>query len=181
MNQKTIASWQERYDRSRQCVEKQRNHSADKGQYSQGYGLPSGHVVLWELDCKEGRGPKNWCLWTEVLEKTSESSLDYKEIKPVNLQGNQPWTLLGRTDAEAEGLVFGSTDVNSWIIGKVPASGKAWGQKEKRASEDKIVECHLRSNGHEVGQTPGDGEGQGSLVCCCPWGCRVRHNWATEQ
>ena len=62
--------------------------------YSQGYGFPSGHVWLWELDCKEGRVLKNWCLQTMVLEKTSESPLGSKEIKPVNLKGNQPWKLL---------------------------------------------------------------------------------------
>ena len=67
----------------------------------------SGHVWLWELDCKEGRMPKNWCLQTVVLEKTPESPLDSNEIKPVNLKGNQPWVFTGRTDAEAEALVFG--------------------------------------------------------------------------
>ena len=60
----------------------------DKGLYSQGYGLPSGRVLLWELDHKEGREPSNWCLRTVMLEKTPESSLDSEEIKPVNLKGN---------------------------------------------------------------------------------------------
>jgi len=90
----------------------QRHSSADKGQYSQGYGLPSGHVRLWELDYKEGRTPKNWCLWTVVLEKTPESPLDSKEIKPVNLKGDQPWIFSGRTDAEAEAPLFWSSDAN---------------------------------------------------------------------
>ena len=67
-------------------VEKQRHYSANKGLYSQCYDLPSGHVWLWELDRKEGRTPKNWCLWTVVLKKTPESPLDSK-IKPVNLKG----------------------------------------------------------------------------------------------
>ena len=66
-NQKTIASWQQSDDKPRQCVEKQRQNSADKGPYSQGYGLPSRHIQLWELDHKEGRTPKNWCLQTVVL------------------------------------------------------------------------------------------------------------------
>ena len=109
----------------RQCVEKQRQYSANKGPYSQSYGIPSGHVRLWELDGKEDRTPKNWCLQTVVLEKTSESPLNSKEIKPVNLKGNQPWKLLGRTDAEAP--VFWSSDVNIWLIGKVPSAGKDWG------------------------------------------------------
>ena len=58
-------------------------------------------------------------VWTVVLEKTPESFLDCKEIKPVNLKGNQPWILFGRTDAKAEAPVFWSSDVNSWLIGKV--------------------------------------------------------------
>ena len=86
---------------------------------------------LWELDHKEGRMPKNWCLWAVVLEKTPKSPLDGKEIKPVNLKGDQPWTFTGRTDAEAETPVFWSSDVNSWLIGKVPDAGKDWGQKER--------------------------------------------------
>ena len=101
-NQKTIASWKESDDKPSQCVEKQRCYSADNGLYSQGYGLSSGHVWMWEFDCEESWVPKNWCLWTVVLEKTPKSPLDSKEIKPVNLKGNQPWIFIGRTDAEAE-------------------------------------------------------------------------------
>ena len=85
-------------EKSRQCVEKQRHYCAEKSPYSQGYDLPSGHIHLWELDSKEGWAPKNWCLRTVVLEKTPESLLDSKEIRPVNLKGNQPWILIGRTD-----------------------------------------------------------------------------------
>ena len=83
------------------CIEKQRHYSADKGPYSQGYDLPSGHVQLWELDHKEGGASKNWCLRTIVLEKTPESPMDSKEIKPVNLKGDQPWIFTGRTEDEA--------------------------------------------------------------------------------
>ena len=171
-NQKMIASWQESNDKPRPCVKKQRHYSADKGQYSQGYGLPSGHVRLWELDCKEGRKPKNWCLQTVVLEETPESPLDSKEIKPVNLKGDQPWIFTGRTDAdaEAEAPVFWSSEVHSWLIGKVPDAGKDWGQKEKKVSEDEMAGWHHWYNEHELGQTLGDGEGRGGLVSCSPWG-----------
>ena len=89
-----IASWQESNEKHRQCVEKQRHCSANKSLYSQGYGLPCGHIPLWELDHKECRMLKNWSLQTVVLEKTPESPLDSKEIKPVNLKGDQlniPW------------------------------------------------------------------------------------------
>ena len=142
------------------------NYSASKGPYSQGYSLPSGHLQLWELDCKEGRTPKNWCLQTVMLEKTPESPLDSKEIKPVNLKGDQPWIFSERTDAEAETPVFWSSDVNSWLTGRVPDAGQDWGQSEKRASVDEIVGCHH----HELGQTSGGGEGQRGLTCYSPWG-----------
>ena len=112
----------------------------------------------------------NWCLQTVVLEDTSKSPSDSKEIKPVNLKGNQPWIFVGRTDAEAETLVFWSLDANSWLIGKDPDAGKDWGQKEKRASEDEMAGWHHRCKGHDLGQTLGDGEGQGSLACYIPWG-----------
>ena len=106
---------------------------------------------------------------TVVLEKTSESPFDSKEIKPVNLKGHQSWIFIGRTDPEAEAPVFGSSDVNRWLIGKVPDTGKDWGQK-KRASEDEMAGWHHRCNETELGQTLGDSEGQGGLVCCSPWG-----------
>ena len=89
---------------------KQRRYSADKGPYRQAHGLPAGHIQLWELDCKEGRTLKNWWLWTAVIEKTPESPLDSKEIKPVNFKEDQPCIFTGRTDAEAEAPGFGSSD-----------------------------------------------------------------------
>ena len=138
-----------------------RHYSADKGPYSQGYGLPTGHVWFWDLDPKWGRMPKNWGLQNVVLEKIPASLLELKEIKPV--KGNQPWILVGRTDSEA--LVFWSSDVNSRLFGKVPDAGKDWGQKEKRASEDEVAGWHHQCNGHELGQTSEDGEGQGGLAC----------------
>ena len=164
-----IASWQEREGNPRQCIQKQRHYSAEKVPCSQGFSLPSGHVWMWELAGK-GRVPKNWCFWTVVLEENPESSLDYKEIQPVNFKGNQPWIVVGRTDVEAETPVFWSSDVYRWLIGKVPDAGKDWGQKEKRASEDEMAGWHHWCNGHELGQTLGDNEGQGSQECCKPWG-----------
>ena len=102
--------------------------------------LPSGHVRLWEMDCKEGRAPKNWCLWTLVLEKTPENPLDSKEIRSVNLKGNKPWILVGRTDVQAEALILWLSDANSWLTGKVSDTGKDWWRKEKRVSEDKWLD-----------------------------------------
>ena len=179
-NQKTIASWG-KVMTNLNSVEKQRYYSANKDPNSQGYGLLCGHIQLWELGCKEDRTPKIWCFWTVVLEKTPESPLDNKETKPVNFKGDQPWIFTGRTDAETEALIFCSSDVNRQLIGKVPDAGKDRGQKEKRILEGEMAARHHRCNEYELGQTLGDGEGQGCLVCCSPWLKRVGHNWVTEQ
>ena len=84
---------------------------------------------MWELDYKEGSAPKNWCFWTVVLEKTLESPLDCKEIKPVNPKGNQPWT--GRTNAEAETPILCPSDVESQLIEKDPDAGKGWHRRRR--------------------------------------------------
>ena len=125
---------------------------------------------MWELDHKEGREPKNGCLWTVVLEKTPESPLDSKEIKPVNLKWYQPWIFIGRTDVEAEAPVFWPSDENKQLIVKFADAGKDPGQKDKRTSEDEMAGEHHWCNKHELGQTSGDGEGQGGLECYIPWG-----------
>ena len=85
-----------------------------KAKYSQSYGFSSGHVQMWELYHKEGWAPKDWCFWTVVLEKTLESPLDCKEIKPVNPKGNQPQLFIGRIDAEAEGRILWATWCKEW-------------------------------------------------------------------
>ena len=112
-------------------------------------------------------------------EEDSWESLDCKEIKPVNLKGNQPWKFTGRTDAEAP--ILWPPDAKSQLIGKVPDGGKDWGQEEKVVAEDEMVGWHHQLDGHEFEQTLGDGEGRGNLACCSPWGGRVGHDWATEQ
>ena len=91
---KNTCSFEEKLWQSSHCIKKQRHHFADKSPYSQSYGFSSSHVWMWELDHKEGRAPKNWCFCTMVLEKTLESPLDCKEIKPVNPNGNQPWIFI---------------------------------------------------------------------------------------
>ena len=98
---------------------------------SEGYGLPSGHTQLWELDCKEGGVPKNWCLWTAVLEKTPESPVDCKEIKPVDLKGSRCWILNGRTDAEVETPLIWPSDPISWSTGKSLMLGKTEGRRRR--------------------------------------------------
>ena len=125
---------------------------------------------MWELFHNEDWVLKNWWFWTVVLEKTLKSPLDNKEIKLVNLKGNQPWMHFWRTDAEAKAPILWPPDVKSLLIGKDPDAGKNWGHEEKGVTEDEMVGWHRRINGHEFEQTPGDGEGQGSLACYNPWG-----------
>ena len=108
-----------------------------------------------------------------MLEVTPESLLDSKEIKPVNRKGDQHRIFTRRTDAEAEAPAFWSYDANRQLVGKVSDAGKDGGQKEKRASEDEMAGRHHQCNERELGQTPGDGEGQGGLACCRPGGRRA--------
>ena len=91
-------------------------------------------------------------------------------MKPVNAKGNQPWIFTGRADAEGEAPKLWPPDMKNQFIRKDPDAGKDWRQKEKRTAEDEMVGWYHWLNGHELEQTLGDGEGQGSLVCYNPWG-----------
>ena len=125
---------------------------------------------MWELNHKEGWILKNWCFRTVVLEKTLESPLDSKEIKPINPKRNQPLISIGRTDAEVEALILWPTYVKNRLIGKDPNARKDWQQKEKRVTENEMVGWHHWLNRHAFDQTLGDSEGQESLACCISWG-----------
>ena len=115
-----LAPWKKGYDQPRQHIKKQRHYFTNKGPSSRGYGFSSSHIWMWELDYKESWGPKNWCSWTMVLEKTLESPLDSKEIQPVHPKGNQSWIFIGRNDVEAETPILWPPDVKSWLM---------WGQR----------------------------------------------------
>ena len=147
---------------------KSRHYIANKGPYSQSYGFSSTHEWIWELDHKEGWMPKNWCFWAVVLEKTLESPLDCKEIKPVNPKGNQSQIFTGRTDAETETPILWPLDVKNWLIWKDPDAGKDWRWEEKGMTEDEMV--GWQHHGYEFEQAPGVDDGQGGLACCSPWG-----------
>ena len=136
---------------------------------------------MWELGHKEGWALKNWFFQIVMLEQTLESLLDCKESQSVNPKGNQSWIFTGKTDAEAEAPILWPPDAKSWLIGKDPDAGKDRGYEEKGMIEDEMVEWHHWLDGYEFGQTPGDSEGQGSLVCFSSWGCRGRHDLVTEQ
>ena len=132
--------------------------------------------LSWKLSTEEmmllncGVGEDSWEL------------LDCKEIQPVYPKGNQSWMFIGRTDAEAETPVLWPLDVKNWLIGRDPDAGKDWRQKKKGTTEDEMVGWHDRLDGHEFEQALGVGDGQGSLVCCSPWGHKdsdttERLNW----
>ena len=133
------------------------------------YGFSCSRVWIWKLDHKEGWAQKNWCFQTVVLEKTLERPLDCKEFQPVSPKGNGSWIFIGRTDAEAEAPIVWLPDTKIRLIGKDPGDGKGWRQ-EKGTTEDKMVGWYHWLNGHEFEQALENGEGQGSLAYCSPWG-----------
>ena len=128
MKFKMLTPWKKSYDQSRQHIKKHRHYLANKGLSSQTivfsvvmYGCES-WTISWAL--------KNLCFSTVVLEKTLESPLDSKEIKPVNPKGSQSWIFIGRTDAEAEAPICWSPDAKSQHIGKDPDAGKIEGRRK---------------------------------------------------
>ena len=86
---------------------------------------------------------------------------------------------IGRTDAEAETPILWPPDAKNWLIWKDPDAGKNWGREEKETTEDEMVGWHHWLNGHEFEQALGDGDGQGGLACCSPWG--HKESDTTEQ
>ena len=119
-----------------------------------------------------------------VLEKTLESPLDCKEIKPLNPRGNQSWIFIARTDVEAETPIVWPPDAKSWVFGKDPDAVKDWRQEGKGMTEDEMAEWHHRLNRHEFEWTLEVGDGRGGLMCCNSWGHKEsdtteRLNWTT--
>ena len=135
---------------------------------------------MWELDYKESWALENWCFWTVLLEKTLESSLDYKEIQLVHPKGNHSWIFIGRTNAEAEAPILWPTNAKNGLIGKDPNAGKDWRQEEKGMTEDEMVGWHHRLNGY-VWVNPGHWWWTGRPgVLQFVGSQRVGHNWMTE-
>ena len=97
---------------------------------------------MWELDYKQNSAPKNWCFWTEVLDKTLESPLESKEIQPVHPKGDQSWIFIGSTDVEAETPILWQPDAKNWLIRKDPDAGKYWRWEEKGMTKDELIEWH---------------------------------------
>ena len=164
------------YDQPRQHIKKQRHYFADKGMSSQNYGFSNNHVWVWELNHKEDWMMKNWCFWTVMLEKTLESPLDFKEIQPVNLEGNQSWIFTGRIDAEAEAPIVWPPDANSQLIRKDPEGRRrrGWQRWDSwMASQTQQTGVWARSGKWRRTGKPGVLQSMRLQ--------RVRHNWATEE
>ena len=125
---------------------KKRHYFAHKGPFSQSYSFSNSHVWMWELDHKESWALKNWRFWIVVLEKTPESPLDCKEIKPVNSKGNQSWIYVGRTDAEAP--ILGPPDAKNWLIGEDTDVVEDWRLEEKGTTGEMVGWQH-QLDGHE--------------------------------
>ena len=149
-----LAPWKKTYDEPRQHIKNQRHYFATKINLVKAMVFPivmcrceSWRRLKLKKDHEEGWGPKDWCFWTVVLEKTLESPLDFKEIHLVHPKGDQSWVFIGRTDVEAETPILWPPDAKSSHIWKDPTAGKDWRQEEKGTTEDEMVRCHHRLNG----------------------------------
>ena len=136
-------------------------------------------VVMYgcELDYKESWAPKNWCFWTVVLEKTLECPLDWKEIQPVNPQGDQSWIF--KNWCWSCNSYTSATWCEEQTHWKRP---RCWERLKTRRKGRQRMRRHHWLDGHEFEQAPGVGDGQGSLACCSPWGHKksdtsVQLNW----
>ena len=192
MKLKDDCSLEEKLDKPRQHIKKQRHYFADKVLYSQGCGFSSSHVQMWELTIKKAECRRidafELCFWTVVLEKTLESPLDSKTIKPVNSQGNQFWIFIGRTDAKAEAATLWPPDGKADSLEKTLRLWKIESKIRSGGPEDEMVGWHDQLTGHEFEWTPGVGwrrqchptpvllpgesHEQRSLEGYSPWGCK---------
>ena len=129
---KTLTRWKVSYGQPRQHIEKQRHYFVNKRPSSQGYGFSSGHVWMWELGYKENWAPKNWWFWTVVLEKTLESPLDSKEIKPVHPKEISPEYSLERLMLKLKLQYFGHMMWRADSFEKTLMLGKIGGRRRRR-------------------------------------------------
>ena len=120
-----LAPWKKSYEQPRQHI-KSRDITLPTNVrlVKATVGFSSSRIWMWEVDYKESWAPKNWSFQILVLEKTLESPLDCKEIKPVSPKVNQPWIFIGKADAEAETPILWAPDAKNWLTEKTPMLGK---------------------------------------------------------
>ena len=171
-SKKMLAPWKKSYHQLRQNVKKQRHYFANKGPPSQSYGFSNSHVWMWQLDYKESWAPKKGYFWTVELEKTLKSPLDYKEIQPIHPKGNQSWIFIGTTDAKAETPITLATWCEELTHLKRPWCWERLRVGGEDTTQHEMVGWHHWLGGHEFEQTLGVGDGQGSLACSSPRGCK---------
>ena len=186
LKSKDACSLEEKLWPPRQHIKKQRHCFNDKGPSRQSCSFSRSHVWMWELDHKESWAPKYWCFWTVVLERTLESPLDNKEIKPVILKEISPEYSLEGLMLKLKLQYFGHLVEKNWLIGNDTVLGKDWRQEEKGSIEDEMVGWHHWLDGYEFGQILGVGDGWGSLAGCSPWALKESEmtdqlNWTVTE
>ena len=171
-----LTPWKESYDKPRQSIKKQRHYFANKGLYSQSYGFSSSHVRMWELDNKKGWAP-NCGAGEDSRVPCTARTLNQSILKEINPEYSLEGLML-----KLKLQILWPPGAKSNLIGKDLDAGKNWRQEEKGTTEDEMVGWHHWLNGHELEQTPRDGKGQESLVCCSPWGRKESDmtEWTTK-
>ena len=156
MNALDACSLQEKLWQPREHIKKRKHYFVNKGLSSQRNGFSSSHIWMWELDHKEDWVTKNWCFWTVVLEKTLESLLDCKEIKPVILKEINPEYSLEELMLKLQ--YFGHLMRRVDSLEKILITWKDWRHEQKGMTDDEMVGWHHWLSGHEFVQALGGGK-----------------------
>ena len=163
-----LAPWKKSYDKLKQHSKKQRHNFANEDACSQSYGFFCSHVWMWKWTIKKARALKNWCFWIVVLEKTLESPLGSKEIKPVNIQLINPEYSLEGLLLKLKLQYFGHLMRRANSLEKTLMLGKIEGRRRGH-QRTRWLDGIIDSMNTKFEQTPGVSEGQGSLACGSPW------------
>ena len=158
-------SWKKNYDTPRQHIKKQRHYFFNKSLSSQSFDFSSSHVWMWELDHKEDHTLKNWCFYTVVSRRLLKVSWTARRSSQSILKKINPEYLLEGLKLQYFGHLMQIAD----SLEKTLMLGQIEGRRRSGWQRMRWLDV-ITDNGHEFEQAPGDGEGQGSLACCSPWG-----------